>query len=596
MIDYDFGVWGVGFIFRIYGSVFPRAAAWALPAGLLAALYCYVFSLWWKEVANYPDVGGTPFTIVWGGYTFIVGFLLVFRTQIGFSRFWEGAKILWYVKGVWLNAVSNTLAFTTADPAKRAEASAFQHFLVRLMSLLFSASMEAISTDFGSVSTTLGAFGISQDHLDYLAEAPDKPEVILNWVQRLLVKGHHAGTITIPPPILSRVFQELGNGVREISGARRIAACPFPFPYAQSTMLFLILNWFLLPFIAAFFMPNIVGAGILTFCTLLAQFSITYIAAELECPFGGDPNDLPLATLIEEFNDCLQMLMHPMTRELPSYDYDGNMHDGEVSEVLQPIRMFGPLSSQIEGITRMSRARSSAYELHACNAEEFSTEDSNDNDDGDLAQQAPPVQGNRYSLFGLFTATSRPDAQRSSTLSRSSTHQSEFSVDPKREAEKKRYSVFGKMHTSRKMVERVVPPVRSPSFSDKMAEKTVGQTRSEQPTGHARVSFQEVDPGAFIEVIEKSAADEDDDPKPQEEIQGVDCQSRPEVSLPPAAVQPSKEIGSSSFYVNGTSDAVQVPESDGERSPRPTSGAAPLVSTPIGRRPERPWQSPELLI
>eukprot|EP00929_Paragymnodinium_shiwhaense_P028061 TRINITY_DN16343_c0_g1_i2.p1 TRINITY_DN16343_c0_g1~~TRINITY_DN16343_c0_g1_i2.p1 ORF type:complete len:477 (-),score=76.97 TRINITY_DN16343_c0_g1_i2:327-1757(-) len=326
MIDYDFGTWGVGFVFSLYGSVFPRALAWAVPSGALAALYCRLFKGMWGDPENYPDIGGTSFTVVWGGYTFIVGFLLVFRTQIAWARFWEGAKILWYMKGVWVNAVSNTLAFTTVDPNKKAEADSFKHFLVRLMSMLFSASLEAISTETEIDFSTLGDFGISEDHLEYLTRAPDKVEVLLNWVQRLVVMNHHTGILTIPPPILSRVFQELGNGIREFQGARRIEQYPFPFPYAQAISVFLLLNWILLPLIAAYFMPNTVGAAVLTFCTTFAVWSITYIAAELEMPFGDDPNDLPLMSLQEEFNESLRMLMHPMTQSLPSFSYNENVH------------------------------------------------------------------------------------------------------------------------------------------------------------------------------------------------------------------------------------------------------------------------------
>eukprot|EP00929_Paragymnodinium_shiwhaense_P115911 TRINITY_DN8507_c0_g3_i2.p1 TRINITY_DN8507_c0_g3~~TRINITY_DN8507_c0_g3_i2.p1 ORF type:complete len:497 (-),score=47.25 TRINITY_DN8507_c0_g3_i2:368-1858(-) len=323
MIDYEPGAWGVGLICSKHGSVFPRALTWSTTSAIMAVVWCYAFRSIWGE--DYPDVGGTSFTIVWGGFTFTVGFLLVFRTQIAFARFWEGATALWGVKGVWVNVVSNLLAFTTSDSSKSREVEAFQHFLVRLMSTLYSVSLESVST----VDThfpTLGQDGISKEHLDYLENVHDKVEVVLNWVQRLIVENHHNGILSVPPPVLSRTFQELGNGIRELQGVRRIQTCPFPFPYAQAISLFLIINWVLLPMVAGFFIPQALSAAGMSFCTLFALAGINYIAVELEMPFGTDPNDLPLHELQDDFNACMRMLMHPRTRKRPTFTFDEEQH------------------------------------------------------------------------------------------------------------------------------------------------------------------------------------------------------------------------------------------------------------------------------
>jgi predicted membrane chloride channel (bestrophin family) len=45
-------------------------------------------------------------------------------------------------------------------------------------------------------------------------------------------------------------------------------------------------------------------------CSASALFwSINYIAAEIEMPFGEDANDLPIAQLQEGFNTSLRMLI-----------------------------------------------------------------------------------------------------------------------------------------------------------------------------------------------------------------------------------------------------------------------------------------------
>eukprot|EP00929_Paragymnodinium_shiwhaense_P077411 TRINITY_DN3985_c0_g2_i1.p1 TRINITY_DN3985_c0_g2~~TRINITY_DN3985_c0_g2_i1.p1 ORF type:complete len:542 (-),score=51.02 TRINITY_DN3985_c0_g2_i1:709-2334(-) len=326
MIDYEVDHWGVGLICSLTGSVFPRALAWAVPAAFLAAVYCSAAQWHWGGTTNYPDVGGTSFTLVWGGYTFIVGFLLVFRTQIAFARFWEGATTLFGVKGVWVNAVSNMLAFTTHDAKKQGEVDAFQHYLVRLMSMLFAASLESISTA-SNEFPTLGDLDIPQEYMDYLAHTHDKVEVLLNWIQRLIVQNHNNHVLAVPPPILSRVFQELGNGIRDLQNARRLQQYHFPFPYAQAITFFLIMNWLFIPAIAGFFIPQPIAASLLTFITTFAVWSINYIACELEMPFGEDPNDLPLLDMQKDFNQCMRMLMHPMARVPPCFAYQPDKHE-----------------------------------------------------------------------------------------------------------------------------------------------------------------------------------------------------------------------------------------------------------------------------
>ena len=41
------------------------------------------------------------------------------------------------------------------------------------------------------------------------------------------------GGVAAPPPIVSRIFQELSNGLLGFENAYKVARTPFPFPYAQ---------------------------------------------------------------------------------------------------------------------------------------------------------------------------------------------------------------------------------------------------------------------------------------------------------------------------------------------------------------------------
>merc|ERR1719208_407466 len=76
-----------------------------------------------------------------------------------------------------------------------------------------------------------------------------KVELIYQWIQQLIVENIGAGVLSIPPPILSRSFQEIANGMAAFHEAVKISSIPFPFPYAQCCDCLLILHWLVSPFI-----------------------------------------------------------------------------------------------------------------------------------------------------------------------------------------------------------------------------------------------------------------------------------------------------------------------------------------------------------
>jgi len=332
MIPYDTGKWGISFIFKIRGSVFPKTLTWAVPNALVAFMVKYAMVNYWGDydgdtVLQRGDYTSSGFTALWSGYTFILGFLLVFRTQIAYSRFWEGCTALQQVKGSWVNAVSNLISFCSILPEKADEVNAFQHLLVRLMSLLFNAALQEIAPDLtDDLFETLGVDGIDTKDLDFLESCEEKSDVLLLWIQKLIVQNSYAGVIPIPPPILSRVFQELSNGIVDVQAARKISEFPFPFPYAQMISCFLILHYVLSPFLACFLVSDPLAAGTVTFVTVFAVWSINYIAAEIESPFGDDPNDIGVVEMQLMFNKGLKRLMAPESRMPPAFTYDPDVH------------------------------------------------------------------------------------------------------------------------------------------------------------------------------------------------------------------------------------------------------------------------------
>mmetsp|Transcript_45264 Transcript_45264/g.105013 ORF Transcript_45264/g.105013 Transcript_45264/m.105013 type:complete len:515 (-) Transcript_45264:73-1617(-) len=319
MIHYDVGTWGVGYIFQWKGSVLPRAMVWALPNACFGALMSLAFRDGWILKSE-----STDWVQVWSSYAFVLGFLLVFRTSNAYTRYWEGASILQQVRGEWYNAVSSVIAFSSREKDKQNEVQLFQHRMIRLMSMLYCSALQQMSTHPAEDFSILNIEGLDKRSLAYLSSKTDKSEVILQWMQRLVVEGMNNGIVPVPAPIVTRVFQELSRGIVTVQNARKIAEFLFPFPCAQMCTIMLMIYWFVTPVLCATLLESWWWAGMLSGLSTHMLWSLYYIALEIEMPFGSDDNDLPLIFMQEEMNESLWMLLEARSQHCPTFDFDSD--------------------------------------------------------------------------------------------------------------------------------------------------------------------------------------------------------------------------------------------------------------------------------
>merc|ERR1719262_485338 len=155
------------------------------------------------------------------GFTFILGFLIVFRANNAYSRWWEGGTLLQELRGEWFNAFSSLMAFSNSSPSKRQEVKKFQHQLVRLVSLLYASALHQVCTMEDKCFYLIDITGFEQESLAFLQSdlCHDHCEVVLQWIQRLVVLADANSVIKIAPPILSRVYNQLGNGIVNLNNA-----------------------------------------------------------------------------------------------------------------------------------------------------------------------------------------------------------------------------------------------------------------------------------------------------------------------------------------------------------------------------------------
>jgi predicted membrane chloride channel (bestrophin family) len=139
-----------------------------------------------------------------------------------------------------------------------------------------------------------------------LEKSIDLPCVVADWIMEAVTRAQLRGLLTVPPPIISRFYQELSNGLVGFSQAYKVTSTPFPFPFAQILALLLSVFCVICPIIVAQMTSGVVMPPILTFFAILSYWGLNQIAVELEAPFGDDDNDLPLLDMHRFFVEAVE--------------------------------------------------------------------------------------------------------------------------------------------------------------------------------------------------------------------------------------------------------------------------------------------------
>merc|ERR1719487_2093080 len=84
-------------------------------------------------------------TQAWTGFSFLVGFLIVFRTSQAYNRFWDGCTATHQMRAEWWDACASLIAFCrhaeVSERSKKELQLRFKHMLVRLFSMLHAACL-----------------------------------------------------------------------------------------------------------------------------------------------------------------------------------------------------------------------------------------------------------------------------------------------------------------------------------------------------------------------------------------------------------------------------------------------------------------------
>lgn len=283
MIDYDPHNWRRALI-GIYGTRFTviafRATAVTVFAAGITVVHEYVLPM---------SVPGA--TTIHGILSVALGLLLVFRTNQSYDRWWEGRK-LW---GAMVNTCRNLARATSVHLAKEPKLLAK---LVALDAAFPEASM------FSLRGQAWEPKGLDPEDAEAIR---GKKHFVTAVAQRMTVHlkaARDAGAIS--DYVLTMLEHDVHQLIDIIGACERIHKTPLPFAYVVHLRRSLVAYLATLPFamLASFGWATIP----IVFAASYVLLGIEEIGVEIEDPFEGDLNDLPLeaitATIQGNVGEC----------------------------------------------------------------------------------------------------------------------------------------------------------------------------------------------------------------------------------------------------------------------------------------------------
>lgn len=308
---------------------------------------------------------------MYGSLTSFVGILIVFRMSQAFSRFWEGSTLVHHMVADWYDASSTVIAFcrysSVDDDLKRT----FQQQFVRYMSLLNAlilADLEGHPDENGANALNfelLDPDSMSERVFIELECDEGRSETVFQWIQNLVVDNIKTGVLNIPPPLLTRTFQELGKGMLHHRDALKYADTPYPFAYLACTQVLLCVHSAMTPIMTSIWLNSYAGITVFTFVTTFLFWNLHFTAGELENPFGIDATDLDLQSMQHIMNDSLVRLLAPKTQSTPCLSLSSELAEARLMADSRPSNSFCKMLTKLKHAASDQRGKPQT-ECEAC--------------------------------------------------------------------------------------------------------------------------------------------------------------------------------------------------------------------------------------
>ena len=225
------------------------------------------------EWIKHPTPSMTPFVSV-------VGFLVVYRSNLGYQRLWAGRAALATMSSK-LKDVAYQLSCQTDDEAFKSEC----------MQLLFVFT----NTIFGRykcqpmpdvLSTLLDRGLLDHRECQKLERAAQPATLVWRWLYYKVSVHSRDGGFFTSAPIQSRTYQMMSDFNVQYNNANSLRDTPFPFAFAQTYFFSLLVLLVVVPWNVAAYVTDTTAAAVTSFCIVTMFFTINFAAALLESPFG----------------------------------------------------------------------------------------------------------------------------------------------------------------------------------------------------------------------------------------------------------------------------------------------------------------------
>lgn len=252
----------------------------------IIAVFAYSFAIAWLEMEYWKLSENNQLKNITVMHTllgFVISFLLVFRTNTAYERWWEGRKL-------WGSLVNNSRNLAMKIAAYVPPESRHRTYFRKIIPLY----AKALKNHLRSEETRLELFDDLSDtvrtKIDVTKHVPNQIAAsMFRHIQEMQKEG------SLDSYQMLAINAELQSFTDICGACERIKNTPIPYSYSVFIKKFILIYVATLPwgfvFSLGYFVVPIVG---FIFYVLA---SLELIAEEIEEPFGADENDLPLSRM-----------------------------------------------------------------------------------------------------------------------------------------------------------------------------------------------------------------------------------------------------------------------------------------------------------
>ena len=226
-------------------------------------------------------------------------FLLVFRSNASYSRWWEGRQRWGMVINRTRDLTRQACHYTASPAIKERVAKWMVAFAYCMMHHL------RFQHEVADLSTVTEEVRLTEGELAAIMGSAHMPLFCLDVVAQALKAAHRAGEIdTITLQTLDANLTSLEDS---LGACERILKTPFPWSYLVHLRTFMFIWLMAAPFCAL----SVLGWATIpvVFFAAYGLMGIEQIGCEIENPFGTDPSDLNLAGLCKTIETNLAELL-----------------------------------------------------------------------------------------------------------------------------------------------------------------------------------------------------------------------------------------------------------------------------------------------